>query len=79
MAWLLTGIVDSQVESTVDQEIVQILRDVAWLGVRNSVAATAILLGLLYLSRQLSLEGEEYDSYREEAEESQDVSSSELA
>ena len=53
IAWLVAGGTGSTFDSAVDKEIVLILRDGAWLGLRNSLAATAILLALFYLYRAL--------------------------
>lgn len=53
IAWLVAGGIGSMFESAVDKEIVLILRDGAWLGLRNSLAAGAVLLALLYLQRAL--------------------------
>jgi hypothetical protein len=51
--WLIAGGSGSAFESSVDREIVLILRDGAWLGLRDALAAAAVILALLYLYRAL--------------------------
>jgi len=53
LGWLIAGSIGSLFASSVDKEIVLILRDGAWLGLRNSLAVAAILLALLFLWRSL--------------------------
>jgi hypothetical protein len=53
LAWLLARSAGSLVASSVDKEILLILRDGAWLGLRDSLAVGAILLALLFLWRSL--------------------------
>ena len=55
LAWIVARAIGSSFESAVDQEIALILRDGAWLGLRNSLAAGAILLSLAYLYNALIL------------------------
>ncbi len=66
LGWLIASGISSMFDSAVDQEIVHIFRDSAWLGLRNSLAAGAILLALLYLHRSLlarRLQAEEEEDY----------------
>ncbi len=51
--WLVAGGAGSMFDSAVDKEIMLILRDGAWLGLRNSLAVAAISLAVLYLWRAL--------------------------
>ena len=51
--WLVGSGISSMFDSAVDKEIASIFQDSAWLGLRNSLAAGAILLALLYLNRSL--------------------------
>jgi hypothetical protein len=53
LAWLAARVIGSSFDSALDREIALILRDGAWLGLRNSLAAAAILLALLYLYNAL--------------------------
>jgi hypothetical protein len=53
LGWLVGGNAGSLFESSVDREIVLILRDGAWLALRNSLAVAAMILALLYLQRSL--------------------------
>jgi hypothetical protein len=74
--WLVAGVIGSMFESAVDKEIVKILRDGAWLGLRDSLAAGAVMLALLYLYRSLlapRLEGHDDDYYWPEVSEAPDV------
>jgi len=74
VVWLVAGGSGSVFEGAVDKEIVLILRDGAWLGLRNSLAAGAALLALLYLYRALiapRLRADD-DYYWPEGSESQD-------
>lgn len=73
--WLVAGVIGSMFESAVDKEIAEILRDGAWLSLRDSLAAGAVLLALLYLYRSLlapRFEGDD-DYYWPEGSEAQDV------
>jgi hypothetical protein len=74
LAWLIAGILSRAFESAVDREIMLILRDGGWLGLRNALALTAASLAALYLWRGLvapRLRGREPegDYYWPEAEE----------
>lgn len=74
--WLIAGGIGSMFDSEVDKEIVLILRDGAWLALRNSVAAAAALLALLYLHRALlapRIQGEQEQYYWPEIDEAQDA------
>lgn len=51
--WLVAGTGGSLFDSSVDQENMLILRDGAWLGLRNALSLAVIALGLLYLWRTL--------------------------
>jgi hypothetical protein len=51
--WLVGGAGNSVFASSVDREIMLIMRDGAWLGLRNSLALAVIALSLLYLWRTL--------------------------
>jgi hypothetical protein len=71
LAWLVARAIGSSFDSAVDQEVVLILHDGAWLGLRNSLAAGAILLALAYLYNALIVPRmqREGDFYWPEAEE----------
>jgi hypothetical protein len=47
-AWLIVMLLGSSVTSALDEEIARVARDAIWIGVRNSLAATAIGVGGLY-------------------------------
>jgi hypothetical protein len=51
--WLIAGVAGRTFDGAIDRETALILQDGAWLGLRNSVAASVIALGLLYLWRTL--------------------------
>jgi hypothetical protein len=51
--WLVGSSAGSWFASSVDKEVVLILRDGAWLALRNSLAVAAMLLALLFLQRAL--------------------------
>jgi hypothetical protein len=51
--WLVVGLVGSSASGSLDEEIARVARDAVWLGVRNSLAATAIGLGGLYIRSSL--------------------------
>jgi hypothetical protein len=53
LGWLIARSTGSLAASSVDKEILLILRDGAWLGLRDSLAVGAILLALLFLWRAL--------------------------
>lgn len=53
LTWLIAGGAGSLVDSSVDKEIVLILRDGAWLGLRDSLAVAAMALALMHLQRSL--------------------------
>jgi len=53
LVWLVARGAGSLFDSSVDREIMRILRDGAWLGLRNSLAVAAISLAVLYLWRAL--------------------------
>ena len=57
LTYVLADLASRGFGSPVDQEIALILRDGAWLGVRNCLAVSAVALGLLLLLRLLSPEG----------------------
>jgi hypothetical protein len=59
--WLIAGGLDSMFDSAVDKEVVDVFREGAWLGLRNSLAAGAALLALLYLYRTLVEPRIDYD------------------
>ncbi len=68
--WLVGGGISSMFDSAVDKEIASIFQDSAWLGLRNSVAAGAILLALIYLNRTvLAPRLQREDDYWADAEE----------
>jgi hypothetical protein len=70
LGWLIFGGTTSVFDSAVDREIVRTLRDSAWLGVRNSLAAGGIALALWYLHRALvGPRMDDNDYYWPEAEE----------
>jgi hypothetical protein len=48
-AWLVTGGIASSVSGSLNQEIAEVVRDGVWVGVRNTLGATAIGLGGLYV------------------------------
>lgn len=80
--WLFAGVAGSMFDSAVDKEIVEILRDAAWLGLRNSLAAGAVLLALLYLYRSLlapRIQADDDDYYWPEISETQDAYPSDSA
>jgi hypothetical protein len=80
--WLLAGVGGSMFDSAVDKEIAEILGDGAWLGLRNSLAAGAVLLALLYLYRSLlapRLQAADDDYYWPEISDTQDVYDSDSA
>jgi hypothetical protein len=51
--WLLASALSSSYSSPVDKEIMLILRDGAWIGVRNAFAVLGASLGLLFIFRFL--------------------------
>ena len=51
--WLVAGTGNSVFDSSVDREIMLILRDGAWLGLRNALGVAAIALAVMYLWRTL--------------------------
>jgi hypothetical protein len=51
--WLVAGAGNSVFESAVDREIMLILRDGAWLGLRNAAAMALIALSVIFLWRTL--------------------------
>jgi hypothetical protein len=53
LVWLVASSGGSLFDSAVDREIMLILRDGAWLGLRNSLAVAVIALAALYLWRTL--------------------------
>jgi hypothetical protein len=53
-AWTLAQAGSNAVNSAVDQEIMLIVRDGAWIGVRNALAAAAASGSLLFLTRLLA-------------------------
>jgi hypothetical protein len=53
IVWLAVQALGSSVNGAIDEEIARVARDGAWLGLRNSVAATAIGLGGLYVYNTL--------------------------
>ena len=73
--WLIAGSIGSMFDSAVDKEVVLIFRDGAWLGLRNSLAATVVLLALLYLYRALLAPRfhEEVNYYWPELDETEDA------
>jgi hypothetical protein len=62
-AWLLTAATSNAFSSAVDREIVLIVRDGAWIGLRNSVAVAAASLALLLLMRWLSSQQQTADDW----------------
>ena len=71
-AWLLVSFLGSRVSSGgLDEEIARVARDGVWIGLRNSIAATAIGLGGLYAYNSLvsprhDEEWEEWDEFEYE-------------
>ena len=53
LGWLIARSIGSVAASSVDKEILLIVRDGAWLGLRDSLSLGAILLALLFLWRSL--------------------------
>jgi len=53
MAWLAVTAIGSSLHGAIDEEIARVARDGVWLGLRNSLAATAIGLGALYAAHTL--------------------------
>lgn len=53
LVWLMAGAGNSVFDSSVDREIMLILRDGAWLGLRNALAVAVIALAVMYLWRTL--------------------------
>jgi hypothetical protein len=49
IVWLAAHALNSALDSAVDKEIALVLRDGAWLGLRNGLAVVAIALSALYL------------------------------
>lgn len=50
LLWIAAQFIHASVSSAVDKEIALVLRDGAWLGLRNALAVTAIALSALYLT-----------------------------
>ena len=50
LIWIAAHFLHASLNSVVDKEIALILRDGAWLGLRNALALTAIALSALYLT-----------------------------
>ncbi len=50
LIWIAAHFIHASLSSVVDKEIALILRDGAWLGLRNALALTAIALSALYLT-----------------------------
>lgn len=84
IAWLIVTLVGSSMSGALNEELARVARDGVWLGVRDSIAATAIGLGSLYAYNtligpgrndeweqwdELELEYEAYDSYESEGQE----------
>lgn len=75
-AWLLLGFLGGSVDGALDREIASVAVDGVWIGLRNSLAATAIGLGGLYAynsfvgPRQRN-EWDEWDDYEYEGYESE--------
>ncbi len=53
VAWLVVSLLSSSVSGALDEELAQVARDGVWIGLRNSIAATAIGLGGLYAYNSL--------------------------
>jgi hypothetical protein len=51
--WLVAGAGNSLFDSSVDREIMLILRDGAWLGLRNALGVAVMALAVMYLWRTL--------------------------
>ncbi|HLG10293.1 MAG TPA: hypothetical protein VI876_00930 [Dehalococcoidia bacterium] len=70
--WLVAGSSGSLFDGAVDREIMLIVRDGAWLGLRNSLAVAVIALAALYLWRTLVEPRREHadDRYRPDIEQS---------
>ena len=74
VTWLAVTALDSSVSGAIDEEIAKVARDGVWIGLRNSLAATAIGLGALYVYNSLvgpRHEGdwEEWDDFDYQAQE----------
>jgi hypothetical protein len=69
--WLVAGAGSSLFDGSVDQENMLILRDGAWLGLRNALSLAVIALGLIYLWRTLVEPRREQErDYRQDYEQS---------
>lgn len=49
LAWLGVAFIGSSVSGTIDEELARVAKDGVWIGLRNSMAATAIAVGGLYI------------------------------
>lgn len=66
--WLAVTAAGSSVGGTLDEEIARVARDGVWIGLRNSLAATAISFGALYAystvaGRRRDEDWEDWDEY----------------
>lgn len=64
--WLAVSLLGSSFSGSLNEELASVAKDSAWLGVRNTLAATAIGLGAVYVQSTLSRPRDTWEDWDDE-------------